>query len=78
MDRFDLPTEEAPEPYNGLFVTNFAPHYQGDDLAPPGEWFSVWPIYAQARLDFKLLQMVGYALDRYDRVPEIGFGGEVR
>ncbi|MEK6328773.1 MAG: hypothetical protein AABM66_14795 [Actinomycetota bacterium] len=78
MARFDKPTAQNPDGYNGLFVTNFAPHYQGDDLASPGEWFCALPIYTVAPLGLDFLGMVGYALDRYDRVPEIGLDGEVR
>ena len=77
MARFDKPTAEKPDGYNGLFVTNFAPHYQGDDLASPGEWFCALPIFTVAPLDLDI-GIVGYALDRYDRVPEIGLDGEVR
>ncbi|MEA2412104.1 MAG: hypothetical protein QOC77_2665, partial [Thermoleophilaceae bacterium] len=47
-------------------------------LAAPGEWFCALPIYTVVPLDQNFLGMLGYALDRYDRVPEIGLDGEIR
>lgn len=78
MNRLDKPTAENPDRYNGLFVTNFAPHYQGDDLALPGEWLCVLPQYTVEPLSFEFLRAIGHALDHFDRVPEIGMDGEIR
>ncbi len=77
MDRFDPPTPDRPERYNGLYVTNFSPHYDGDDLASSGEWLCVLPVYVENQLEFDLTGMLSHALDRHDLVPEIGEGGKI-
>jgi hypothetical protein len=67
-----------PQPVSALAVTNFSPHYDGDDIAQGGEWlyFHIpnpqWPASGQ------FSEMVRQALDQYHRVPEITEGGEIR
>lgn len=58
MARFD-------QPINGLFVTDFAPHYRGDDLASPGEWFrrSAWTARSASPF-FTLVRRRGHAYRR--------------
>lgn len=77
MDGFPAPTPESPDTYNGLYVTNFSPQYNASDLALPGEWLSVRPLFAQALVEFDLTGMIDHALNNYERVPEIGVGGEL-
>jgi hypothetical protein len=77
MDRLPMPTAERPDQYNALYVTNFAPHYQGDDLARGGEWMTVRPIYTRNPLNFDLTGMLDQAVSNYHRVPEITEEGEI-
>lgn len=77
MGRLPVPTAEEPDVYNALYVTNFAPHYQGEQLAGRGEWAVVKPFYSRHPLDFDLTGMLDHALNNYQRVPEIGKDGEV-
>ena len=77
MDRFPVPTVEEPAKYNGLYVTNFSPQYEGDQIALPGEWLGVFPSFVVAPVISDLTASVVYALDRYDKVPEIGLDGEI-
>lgn len=77
MGRFPTPNAEEPDAYNALFVTNFAPHYQGAELAGAGEWAAVKPLYTRCPLQFDLTSMLEHALNNYQRVPEIGPDGEV-
>lgn len=77
MSRFPAPMPDRPDEYNGLYVTNFSPQYDGSALATSGEWLSVLPQYVQNPVQFDLLGGLSYALDRYDLVPEIGADGEI-
>jgi SEC-C motif len=77
MGRLPIPTAEQPDAYNALYVTNFAPHYQGTELAGRGEWVMIKPLFTRHSLQFDLTGMIGHALDNYQRVPEIGIGGEL-
>ena len=63
MDRFPAPTAEQPEAYNALYVTNFSPHYQGDDLARGGEWLAVRPLFTLNPTAFDLTGMLDHALN---------------
>lgn len=78
MDRMPPPTAEDPAVYNALYVTNFAAHHQGDDLARGGEWGSINPLFTRSQLSFDLTGMLSLALNNYHRVPEIAEGGEIR
>ncbi len=77
MGRMLGPTTENPDVFNALYVTNFAPHYQGDELAGGGEWAVVKPFYARHPLTFDLTDMIDHALNHYQRVPEIAKDGEI-
>src|SRR5581483_7429798 len=77
MGRLPIPTADEPDVFNALYVTNFAPHYQGDELAGQGEWAAVKPFYSRHPLDFDLTGMIDDALNNYQRVPEIGKDGEL-
>ena len=77
MGRLPVPTAEEPELFNALYVTNFAPHYQGEGLAGRGEWAVVKPFYAGHPLDFDLTGMIDHALNNHQRVPAIDRNGEV-
>jgi SEC-C motif len=77
MARFPIPTAEEPSAYNALYVTNFAPHYDGDDLARPGEWLAVKPLFAANPLRFDLTGMLDTALNRYHQVPAFTENGEI-
>lgn len=77
MDKLEKPTAENPDRYNGFFVTNFAPHYQGNDIARPGEWICVLPGYTVSALSDEFLDTIGHSLNLFDRVPEIGMDGEI-
>jgi hypothetical protein len=77
MDRLPAPTANEPSQYNALYVTNFAPHHQGNDLARGGEWVAVRPLYTRSPLQFDLTGMLDSALNNYHRVPEIAENGEI-
>jgi hypothetical protein len=78
MGRMPAPSADAPDKYNALCVTNFAPHYQGDDLASGGEWLAIKPLFTTNPLNFDLTGMLDAALNNYHRVPEITEDGRVR
>jgi hypothetical protein len=77
MDRFPPPTAEQPAAYNGLFVTNFSPQYDGEHVALGGEWLEVMPRFASTPFDVDLFGAIEYALERFDKVPEISVDGEL-
>src|SRR5215211_5183940 len=70
MGRLPEPTAESPDRFNALYVTNFAPHYQGaDPAASGGEWLGVRPRYVRVRLKDDFTSALERALDNYHRVP---------
>lgn len=77
MGRMPAPTAQEPDIYNALYVTNFAPHYQGGELARGGEWAAIKPLYVRQPLTFDLTGMIDHALNNYLRVPEIGKDSEI-
>jgi hypothetical protein len=77
MERLPQGSEEEPERFNVFVVTNFSPHYQGDDLATEGEWVLVRTLHSRNPLQFDLTEMLQGALDNYHRVPDIGEDGEI-
>ncbi|MBM2824014.1 MAG: hypothetical protein HW413_2760 [Thermoleophilia bacterium] len=78
MERLPTGTAAAPEAFNALFVTNFAPHYDGDDLARAGDVLLVKPLHVRTPLAFDFTGMLRVALDNYHRVPEFGEDGQLR
>lgn len=77
MDRLPAPTADKPSPCNALYVTNFAPHYQGNELAQGGEWAVMKPLYTSNPMSFDLTGMLDHAVPRCLRVPEIAESGEI-
>ncbi len=77
MDRLPAPTADKPSPCNALYVTNFAPHYQGNELAQSGEWAVMKPLYTSNPMSFDLTGMLDHAVPRCLRVPEIAESGEI-
>ncbi len=69
---------QEPASFSALYVTNFSPHYQGPDVARTGEWICIEPRQATAPVAPQLIGRVNYALDRFDRVPDITASGRVR
>jgi hypothetical protein len=63
--------------FNVLYLTNVAPHYQGDDLARGGEWAAVKPLFTTNTINSDLTSMLDAALNNYHRVPEITVDGLV-
>jgi hypothetical protein len=70
--------EQAPQPVSAIAVTNFAPHYDGDDLAQGVEWLYFRPPNPVVPVDGALAAMLRQALDQYHRVPEISEDGLIR
>lgn len=77
MNRLPAPTQEAPSDYTALYVTNFAPHYQGSDLAYGSEWLAVRPVYVRHALSVELSSSIETALTAYHRVPSFDPDGEL-
>lgn len=78
MSRFPVPTAEQPDKFNGLFVTNFSPQYEGDDLAQGGEWLCVMPMFVVNPSAVDITGPIAHALDRLAKIPEIGLDGTLR
>jgi hypothetical protein len=78
LDRMPGMSEAEPAPFNALYLTNFSPHYDGEDLARGGEWLCLRPVHATVSAELGLVDPINYALDRFDRVPSIGIDGKVR
>lgn len=64
-------TREQAAPFSALYVTNFSPHYQASDIARGGEWMCVQPRHTTVPIPVELIDHLNYALDRFDRVPDI-------
>jgi SEC-C motif len=67
-----------PATFGALYVTNFSPHFQGSDIARGGEWLCMQPLHTTAPIPVELIERMNYALDRFDRVPDITATGKVR
>ncbi len=70
-------TGEEPASFEALYVTNFSPHYQGDDLARGGEWLCLPPAHDSTPRSSYLVHPINYALDRLEQIPDIGVDGKV-
>lgn len=70
--------DSAPQPLSALPVTNFAAHYDGDDIAQGVEWLYFHPPNPRIPLDEGFAAMLRQALDQYHRVPEITEDGRIR
>lgn len=69
MDRMPAPTDADPSAFNGLLVTNFSPHYAGDNITQGGSWLGVLPSYVRTPVVPGLHEGLFRALDTYGRVP---------
>ena len=69
MNRMAAPTADQPDKYNATYITNFSPHYDGDQLSDGTSWLGVWPMYVRNRLEHDFQPIVMNALDAYGRVP---------
>jgi hypothetical protein len=69
------PTSEKPEVFNSLYVTNFSPHYDGDDISRSGSWLEVSPLFVREPLTANLWPALRGALDSYGRIPSISQDG---
>jgi hypothetical protein len=76
MSRLPQPTEVEPAAFNALYVTNFSPHYDGDDISiDRRSWLEVSPPFVREQLDADLVPALRAALATYGRVPPIDEGG---
>jgi hypothetical protein len=72
-----VPTADAPDEYNALYVTNFSPHYDGADLSTGVAWLSVIPLYARTPAAHDLTTMLQPALSNYANVPAYTVDGQL-
>ena len=73
--RLPAPTVENPDVFNSLFVTNFSPHYDGDDVSQSGTWLEVSPLFVSEPLIADLHTPLRSALNTYGRVPPFSQDG---
>lgn len=78
LDRMPQMTGEEPSSFEAIYATNFSPHYQGEKQARGGEWLCAPPAPRRASRPSHLVGPLNYALDRLERVPDIGPDGTVR
>ena len=71
IGRLPMPTPQSPDEFNALYVTNFSPHYDGDDISRGGSWLASLPFHVQEPLTADLHQPIQLALNTYGRVPSI-------
>lgn len=65
-------TQENPDPWNGIFFTNFSSHYEKIKEASGGESFSVMSFFPKFPLpDWDFLRMLNDAMAHYGQVPNI-------
>lgn len=75
INRMPAPTPDAPDVYNGLYVTNFSPHYEAEDLSAGGTWMGIVPQHTRIAPTYDLSRMLERALDNYARVPSFAEDG---
>jgi hypothetical protein len=75
MNRLPAPTAEEPDVFNALYVTNFSPHYAGDDISRGGSWLAVLPLHVREPLRHDISTGLQRALDTYGRVPAFAEDG---
>ena len=74
-----LPAADPEEKdYVGLCVTNFSPHYAGDDLGIENEYVFIESRFIRDRLPEEFRAMLMTALNTYGRVPELTEDGDLR
>ena len=71
IDSLGLATKENPDPFNMLFITNFAIYFGATNKeSPPGEWSVVVPRYPAIPLPNRgLVDLLSSTIDRYGRIP---------
>jgi hypothetical protein len=69
MNRMPVATAEQPETFNAAYITNFSPHYDGDDKGRGGAWLVAWPPFARVPLEHDFQPELIQALNAYGRVP---------
>ncbi|MFC1630050.1 YecA family protein [Patescibacteria group bacterium] len=69
---YNAPTPENPDPYNGIFFTNYSYHYQTEKEAEPGEYLSITSLHPKFSLpDSNFLIMLNRAVANYGNVPNL-------
>lgn len=72
MHKKDACTPANPDPYNGIFFTNYAYHYEKNKEISSGETFSILPFFAKFPLpNSEFVNMLSSALSHYGSVPNI-------
>lgn len=72
MKEFGAPTPNTPDPYNGIFFTNFSYHYQGEKEVVPYECLSIIPLFSKYPLsNNNFINMILSAINHYGSVPNI-------
>lgn len=72
VGRLGAPIKSNPDPYNGIFFTNFSSHYQTEKEADPNEHLAVIPLYSKLPLpNPRFLDMIVSALNHYGSVPNL-------
>jgi hypothetical protein len=69
MNRLPAPTEEAPDVFNATYITNFSPHYDGDDVSPGSVWLAIIPRFSRTPLALDIHDALMQALNAYGAVP---------
>jgi hypothetical protein len=75
MSRLRVPTSEEPDVFNALYVTNFSPHYDGDDISRWGSWLAALALHVREPLEHDIGPGLQRALDTYGRVPALAEHG---
>jgi hypothetical protein len=78
VGRMPAMTGEQEATFEAVYVTNFSPHYEGDAQPRGGEWLCVAPTDAKTPPSFRTFEELNYALDRLEKVPDVGADGKVR
>jgi SEC-C motif len=66
-----------PQPVGGVAFTNFAPHYDGDELAQGVEWVYFRLPGTEFPIDDAIAAMLRQALHQYHRVPDLTEDGQI-
>lgn len=69
----ELPASSADNPaeFSALYLTNFSPHYDQDDVSIGGSWALLAPASPRAAVDTELTRRLHGAPNVYGRVPSI-------
>ena len=72
IGRHEIASVRNPDPYNGIFFTNFSPHYQTESEAEPNEHLSLIPWYPKHILpNQQFLDILISGLNHYGNVPNL-------